>query len=243
MSITEEIFGRARAAAPRRCQRAAAACCWSGTHPTSTWDSARSSVAVRPPHTGPASTRSAAGCCAAPPNFPHGRPDVRSSPRQPSSPTSPPAAPTSCARGSRRCVTSVSRSSPSRRSTTTATSTPTCSPTSRCAASEGLAGVMVASADGQAFREPLEEIAARRGPGPGARISRTCQLGASVGYLGVRRPGGHSWCLPGTTTANRPRFAARAGRVAAAVPAAVLAADLARLEQLNMRGSHTADFS
>ena len=39
---------------------------------------------------------------------------------------------------------------------------------------------------------------------PGAWISRTCQLGVSVGYLGVRRPGRHSWCFPGTATANRP---------------------------------------
>ena len=43
-------------------------------------------------------------------------------------------------------------------------STPTCSPTSRCASGEGLAGLVVASADGQAFREPLEEIAARGVP-------------------------------------------------------------------------------
>ena len=70
--------------------------------------------------------------------------------------------------------------------------------------SEGLAGVLVASADGQAFRLPLEDIASDGIAGPGARISRTCQLGASVGYLGVRRPGGHPWCLPGAATANRP---------------------------------------
>ena len=29
-----------------------------------------------------------------------------------------------------------------------------------------------------------------------ARISRTCQLGVSVGYLGFCRPGGHSRCFP-----------------------------------------------
>ena len=73
---------------------------------------------------------------------------------------------------------------------------------------EGLAALMVASADGQAFRAPLEEIAAQRGTRSGARISRTCELGASVGYLGVCRPGGHRGCFPGAAAANRPRFAA-----------------------------------
>ena len=95
--------------------------------------------------------------------------------------------------------------------------------------SEGLAGLLVASADGQAFRLPLEDIARDGHPCSGPRISRTCELGASVGYLGVRRPGGHPWCLPGAATANRPRFAARAGGLAAALPAAVLATDLARV--------------
>lgn len=50
---------------------------------------------------------------------------------------------------------------------------------------EGLAAVVVASADGQAFRQPLEEIA-RSGISVRDRISRTCELGASVGYLGLR---------------------------------------------------------
>ena len=95
--------------------------------------------------------------------------------------------------------------------------------------SEGLAGVLVASADGQAFRQPLEDIARDGVARSGARISRTCELGVSVGYFGVRRPGGHPWCLPGAATANRPRFAARAGGLAAAVPAAVLATDVARV--------------
>ena len=162
--------------------------------------------------------------------------------RPPSSPTSRLAAPTWSGRGWRRCVTWVSRSSPSRRSTRTATSTATCSTTSRCAAARGWPALLVASADGQAFRLPLEDIARTRHPGPGARISRTCQLGASVGYLGVRRPGGHSWCFPGAATANRPRFAARAGGVAAAVPAAVLATGLARLTTTDrMRGSAAKD--
>ena len=48
---------------------------------------------------------------------------------------------------------------------------------------EGLAGVLVASADGQAFKQPLEEIAREGVRSPGAWISRTCQLGTSVGYL------------------------------------------------------------
>ena len=67
----------------------------------------------------------------------------------------------------------------------------------------------------------------RGDPSSGARISRTRELGASLGYFGVRRPGRHPWCLPGAATADRPRFAARAGGLAAAVPAAVLATDLA----------------
>jgi len=73
---------------------------------------------------------------------------------------------------------------------------------------EGLAALMVASADGQAFRAPLEEISPQRGTRPGARISRTRELGASVGYLGVCRPGGHRRSFPGAAAANRPRFAA-----------------------------------
>ena len=61
----------------------------------------------------------------------------RSSRRPRSSPTSRRVAPTSCGPGSRRCATWGSRSSPNRRSTTTATSTATCSTTSRCAAARG----------------------------------------------------------------------------------------------------------
>jgi len=93
--------------------------------------------------------------------------------------------------------------------------------------SEGLAGVLVASADGQAFKLPLEEIA---------------REGVPVQVLGFREHA--SWALasdtlefvdlediPGvfreTATANRPRFAARAGGLAAAIPAAVLATDVA----------------
>ena len=83
----------------------------------------------------------------------------RWSPRPPSSPTSPRAAPTWSGRGWRRCVTWVSRSSPSRRSTKTATSTVDMLDHIALRRSEGLAGVLVASADGQAFRQPLEEIA------------------------------------------------------------------------------------
>ena len=76
------------------------------------------------------------------------------------------------------------------------------------AIARGLAALVVASADGQAFRHPLEEIARTGVTRPGDRISRTCQLGASVGYLGVRRPGGYRRCFPGTVAADRPRFAA-----------------------------------
>ena len=74
--------------------------------------------------------------------------------------------------------------------------------------SEGLAALVVASADGQAFRQPLEEIARHRSHGSSHRISRTCKLGASVGYLGLCRPGRHQRCVPGAVAANRPRFAA-----------------------------------
>ena len=91
---------------------------------------------------------------------------------------------------------------------------------------EGLAGLLVASADGQAFRQPLGGHRPCGYPCSSARISRTCELGASLGYFGVRRPGGHPWCLPGAATANRPRFAPRTGGVAAAIPAAVLATDV-----------------
>ena len=47
--------------------------------------------------------------------------------------------------------------------------------------SEGLAGVLVASADGQAFRTAAGGNRPRGRAGAGARISRTCQLGVSVG--------------------------------------------------------------
>ena len=52
--------------------------------------------------------------------------------------------------------------------------------------SEGLASVIVASADGQAFRLPLEDIA---------------RDGIEVQVLGFRE---HAWRLPGAATANRP---------------------------------------
>ena len=69
---------------------------------------------------------------------------------------------------------------------------------------EGLAG----AGGGIRRRSGVPAAAGGNRPGrhrrPGARISRTCQLGASVGYLGVRRPGGHPWCFPGAAAANRP---------------------------------------
>ncbi len=94
---------------------------------------------------------------------------------------------------------------------------------------EGLAGVLVASADGQAFKQPLGGDRQGGHRRPGARLSRTCQLGPGVGNVGVRRPRGHPRRLPGAATADRPGFPARAGCVAAALPAAVVAADLARV--------------
>jgi uncharacterized protein len=69
-----------------------------------------------------------------------------------------PAAPTWSGRGSRPCATSDSRSSPNRRWTRTATSTRHAGHIA-LRRSEGLAAVVVASADGQAFRQPLEDIA------------------------------------------------------------------------------------
>ena len=86
-------------------------------------------------------------------------PTSRWSRRRPSSPTSPRVAPTSFDRGWRRYVTWASRSSPNRRSTKTATSTATCSTTSRFDAARDWPAYLVASADGQAFKQPLEEIA------------------------------------------------------------------------------------
>ena len=62
---------------------------------------------------------------------------------------------------------------------------------------EGLAALVVASADGQAFRQPLEEIARTGVTRSSHRISRTCELGTSVGYLGLCRPGRHQRCIPG----------------------------------------------
>ena len=95
--------------------------------------------------------------------------------------------------------------------------------------SEGLAGVLVASADGQAFRQPLEDIA---------------RSGVAVQVLGFREHA--SWALasdtldfvdlediPGVFREPLPRvglrFATRARGVAAAVPTAVVAADRARI--------------
>ena len=71
MSITEEIVE-----APAAGARNGTGFCWSGTHPTSTWVSAPSSAAGRPPRTGPDSTRSAAGCWPAPPNCRAGQDNV-----------------------------------------------------------------------------------------------------------------------------------------------------------------------
>ena len=201
--------------------------CWSGTLPTSTWVWAPSSAAGRPPRTGPDSTRSVAGCSPAPPSWPPVRTTCRWSRRPPSSPTSPPGS----ADVVRPWVEAL------RNVGFAVFAKPKIDEDSdvdvdmlnhiALRRSEGLAGVLVASADGQAFRAAVGGHRPRGHPCPGARISRTCELGASVGYFGVRRPGGHPWCLPGAAAANRPRFAARAGGLAAAVPAAVLATDLA----------------
>ena len=91
-------------------------------------------------------------------------------------------------------------------------------------AGEGLAGLVVASADGQAFREPLEEIAARGVPVQVIGFREHAAWAVSSEILGVRRPRGHPRRVPGTAAAGQPRLAARRGRLAAAVPPAVGAA-------------------
>ena len=175
----------------------------------------------------------AAGCSAAPPRSPRRRSHRHAAgePRPRCSPTSPPAAPTWCDPGSRRCVTSgfavFAKTQGGRR---TATWTATCSPTSRCAAGRAWRHCWWHPPTVRRSGSPGRNRPGRRHPGGRGRISRTCQLGVSVGYLGVRRPGRHPGCVPGAATANRPGFAAGAGGVAAAVPAAVRAADIRELD-------------
>ena len=174
---------RATSSSRRRRRPAPRGCCWSGTPPTSTWASAPSWAAADRRCTGPGSTRWAAGCCARTAELSAGHDRRRpSSRRPPSSPTSPRAAPTSSGRGWRRCVTWGSRCSPNPRSTRTATSTSTCSTTSPCAAARGWPALLVASADGQAFRQPLEDIA---------------RAGIPVQVLGFREHA--SWALASDT--------------------------------------------
>ena len=143
MSVTDEHRQRSARSAeetgePTPVRHRRSGCCWSGTPPTSTWASGPSWAAGPPRRTDRVSTRWDGGCSRGPPNC---RPTAL--PTSPWSSFEPeatvftniaPAAPTSSARGSRRCATSDSRSSPNPRSTKTVTSTATCSTTSRYAA-------------------------------------------------------------------------------------------------------------
>ena len=217
-----------RGAAAWRPERIAS--CWSGTHPTSTWASAPSWAAGRPPRTAPDSTRSAAGCWPAPRSWPPARRGrVALEPEA--------TVFTNIAPGSADVVRPWVEAL--RNVGFAVFAKPKIDEDSdvdvdmlnhiALRRSEGLAG----AAGGLRRRAGVPPTVGghrpRRHPRPSARISRTRKLGASLGYFGVRRPGGHPWCLPGAATANRPRFAARAGRLAAAVPAAVLATDVARV--------------
>ena len=122
--------------------------------PTSTWASAPSS---RRPSDGrtPAPIRRAGPLAAE--SHPPGRcpPPTRASPwsrRPPFSPISPLVVPTLSGHGSRHCVTWVLRYSPNPKIDDRLTSTSTCSTTFALRRDEGLAGLLVASADGRRFR-------------------------------------------------------------------------------------------
>ena len=207
-------------AAPAGDAGGAAGVCWSGTRRTWTWASARSSAAGPPPPIAPGSTRWAAGCSPR-------TAELSAHRRRPRRPLEPEAtvfaniAPGTAdwyGRGSRRCATSVSRFSPSPRSTRTPTSTATCSRTSRCAR-----GGWPASSSRRPTGRPSASrwrASARRSRGPGARLPRARELGVASDTL-IHRPRGHSGCVPRTAAAGQPRLAARRRSPAAAVPAVV----------------------
>ena len=176
MSITEEII-EAPQLAP-----GTPGSCWSGTHPTSTWVSGPSSAAGRPPRTGPDSTRSAAGCWPAPRNCPPGRTSVSLEPEA--------TVFTNIAPGSADVVRPWVEAL--RNVGFAVFAKPKIDEDSdvdvdmlnhiALRRSEGLAGVLVASADGQAFRQPLEDIA---------------RAGIPVQVLGFREHA--SWALASDT--------------------------------------------
>ena len=134
-------------------------CCWCGTRPTSTWGSARSSVAGPPPRTGRASTRWAAGCWRGPPSLAAGQPEIAVEPEA--------TVFTNIAPGSAdvvrpwvealRNVGFAVFAKPKVDDNSDVDSDMLAHIALRRA--EGLAALLVASADGQAFRQPLEEIA------------------------------------------------------------------------------------
>ena len=74
--------------------------------------------------------------------------------------------------------------------------------------SEGLAALVVASADGQAFRQPLEEIARTGVPVQVIGFREHASWALASDSLGLCRPGRHQRGVPGAIAANRPRFAA-----------------------------------
>ena len=177
MTITEEIVEAPQLDAWNR-----AASCWSGTHPTSTWVWAPSWAAGRPPRTGPVSTRSAAGCWPAPPSWPPAQDDVSLEPEA--------TVFTNIAPGSADVVRPWVEAL--RNVGFAVFAKPKIDEDSdvdvdmlnhiALRRSEGLAGVLVASADGQAFRQPLEDIA---------------RAGIPVQVLGFREHA--SWALASDT--------------------------------------------
>ncbi|UKN42945.1 NYN domain-containing protein [Mycobacterium lepromatosis] len=81
---------------------------------------------------------------------------------------------------------------------------------------EGLAELVV-SAYGQAFRQTLERIAHSGIDVQMIGFREHTSLGASVGYLRVRRPGGHRGYFPRAIAANQPRCAVCTRNVARAI--------------------------
>ena len=186
MSLTEDIQHIGEVSPPRTTRwpppTRPAGCCWSGTLPTWTWAWARSSAAAPPPRTGPASTRWAVGCCRARPNC---RRRVRTLTLEPEATVF-----TNIAPGSADVVRPWVEAL--RNVGFAVFAKPKIDEDSdvdidmlnhiALRRSEGLAGVLVASADGQAFKQPLEEIA---------------RDGVSVQVLGFREHA--SWALASDT--------------------------------------------
>ena len=185
MSLTDETSDarRGHAAAVGADRRRPRASCWSGTLPTSTWALVPSSAAGRPPHTGLASTRWAVGCCRRTAELSAGR--ERTSSVEPEATVF-----TNIAPGSADVVRPWVEAL--RNVGFAVFAKPKIDEDSdvdvdmlnhiALRRSEGLAGLLVASADGQAFRQPLEDIA---------------RAGTPVQVLGFREHA--SWALASDT--------------------------------------------